>query len=318
MEKTAHSEGRGGGLLRVLLQVVLTVSVTWFLLDRLGPDLDRLADLDVALGPVRWGSAAIASCLLLSGFLLSGLLWRGMVIEMGGAPIGRFVAIRIFLVANLGRYVPGKVLQLVGLTALAARHGVAPGIAAAAAVTGHLLSLLGATTVGLLALFLGGPEMQRWGVIGLGVVLIALIAGSLPGASDRLARLYSKLRPERSRETIRFPGKGSFVARWTLLFAFAWVVFACAFWLFVSSLVGPRPLLAVGPAFAAAYVGGYVALFAPAGLGVRESLLATFLVTVVSPEQALAIAVAARLWTTVVEVAPAAALAPRALLSEGR
>jgi hypothetical protein len=65
----------------------------------------------------------------------------------------------------------------------------------------------------------------------------------------------------------------------------------------------------VGPAFAAAYVAGYVAVFAPAGLGIREVSLVAFLAPVLAPEPAAALAVVARLWTTGVELLPAALLA---------
>jgi hypothetical protein len=63
----------------------------------------------------------------------------------------------------------------------------------------------------------------------------------------------------------------------------------------------------VGPAFAAAYVLGYLALFAPAGLGVREGFLVAFLTPTLGAGGAALAAVTSRVWTTVVEVIPAAA-----------
>jgi uncharacterized membrane protein YbhN (UPF0104 family) len=92
-----------------------------------------------------------------------------------------------------------------------------------------------------------------------------------------------------------------------------WGLYATAFWLLYMGLVGFQPFLYVAPAFAAAYVGGYIVLFAPAGLGVREVLLGAFLAPVLAAEPALALAVVARLWTTVVEVLPAAVMAPGVL-----
>lgn len=62
----------------------------------------------------------------------------------------------------------------------------------------------------------------------------------------------------------------------------------------------------IGPAFAAAYVVGYLAVFAPAGAGIREGFLVLLLQPSMSAEAALVVALAARVWTTTVELVPAA------------
>jgi uncharacterized membrane protein YbhN (UPF0104 family) len=59
-------------------------------------------------------------------------------------------------------------------------------------------------------------------------------------------------------------------------------------------------------AFAAAYLLGYVAIFAPAGLGVREGFLVAFLGPALGPGPAVALATAQRVWMTAVEVLGAA------------
>ena len=61
----------------------------------------------------------------------------------------------------------------------------------------------------------------------------------------------------------------------------------------------------VGPAFAAAYVLGYLALFAPAGAGIREGFLVVLLQPVMVQEVGVVFAVIARLWTTTFELIPA-------------
>lgn len=60
--------------------------------------------------------------------------------------------------------------------------------------------------------------------------------------------------------------------------------------------------------FPTAYLLGYIAFFAPAGLGVREGSLIFFLTPLAGP-MATVLAVLARLWTTVVELVPALLLA---------
>jgi uncharacterized membrane protein YbhN (UPF0104 family) len=93
------------------------------------------------------------------------------------------------------------------------------------------------------------------------------------------------------------------------------VVYAVAFWVLVAGLGLDAAFLATASAFAAAYVLGYVMVFAPAGLGVREGFLIALLSPQLGAGPAGAVAVIARLWTTVVEIVPAAAFWTRGLAS---
>ena len=60
-------------------------------------------------------------------------------------------------------------------------------------------------------------------------------------------------------------------------------------------------------AFAAAYFAGYVAVFAPAGIGIRESSLAGLLTPVLGLQASLVLAALQRVWITAAELLGAAA-----------
>jgi hypothetical protein len=53
---------------------------------------------------------------------------------------------------------------------------------------------------------------------------------------------------------------------------------------------------------AASYLGGYLAIFAPAGAGVREGVMGLLLTQVAPPPAAIVIAVASRIWFTATEL----------------
>ena len=312
----ARPAPRRGRALRRLLEIAATVLVTIFIFRRVGIDVEALAALD----PGRWSPDPLAltgSVVALAvGYAVSASLWGKMVRELGGPTLPVRITVPLFLVANVGRYVPGKVLQIAGLTWLARGRGVPGPVAAGAAVLGQGVALLGATLIGLAAFFSPALEgtYRIWGWLGLAALGIFLLLTALPAPARALERGWFRLagtpgdRPALSR---------AFGLRWTTLYALNWSIYALAFWLLFLGLEGWAPFLYVGPAFAAAYVGGYLAIFAPAGRGVREGLLAAFLAPVLRPEAALAVAVAARIWTTAVEVIPAAALAPRVLAGAG-
>lgn len=288
---------------------MLTVVVTTFVLRRLGFTVDELAALDLGRWQPNGMLLAASAAVLASGYALSGWLWARMVREMGGPQLGAWTAVRIYMVANLGRYVPGKVLQIAGLAWLSRREGVPAGTAMAAAVVGHGVALLGATSIGLVAFFGPDPRYRAMGWIGVALAAFFVIATSIPASAGLLERLWRGLAGRAGEESPPSVARAGFGLRWTAWYALNWGVYAAAFWLFFMGLEGSASFWRVGPAFAAAYLVGYLVLFAPAGVGIRESALVVFLLPVLPRDAALALAVATRLWTTVVEVVPAGVMA---------
>jgi uncharacterized membrane protein YbhN (UPF0104 family) len=287
----------------LLGQLALTVLVTWFIMDRVGLSLAHVRELD----PSEWrpdlALLAGACLLLLAAYFLSAALWGRVVEDLGGPPIPVWASVRMFMVANLGRYLPGKLWQIAGLAMLARRRGVPASAATGGAVLGQGISLVAATLVGVGALVVGPPEIRRWGLPGAGVVAAAAAFGLLPGVFRRVSAAWFKL--ARQEEP---PALGSVHAlRWLSLYVANWSLYAFSFWLLVASFGYRGGVVAVGSAFAAAYVLGYIMLFAPAGVGVREGFLIAFLTPLFGAGPSAALALIARLWATAVELVPAAA-----------
>jgi len=90
--------------------------------------------------------------------------------------------------------------------------------------------------------------------------------------------------------------------------ALSWLFYGIAFQLFVRGLLGHAPgemslYIAV---YTAAYILGFISPIAPAGLGVREFTLAAFMTQLglANEADAALVAIAARLWLTIVELVP--------------
>jgi hypothetical protein len=287
------------------LQLGLTVLVTWLILDRVGLGLGELASVERD----RWIPdpflATASSLLLLLGYLVSAALWGRVVRDLGGPAVPIRACVEIFMIANLGRYIPGKVWQIAGLAVLARGRGVAPATAAAAGVLGQGLALVAASAIGLGA-FLAAPEPYRtWGIVGAVLVPVCVAVASVPAVFRRVTGAWFRL----TRTEPPHAGLGSARALgWLALYALNWAVFVLAFWVLARSLDLRGGLVPVASAFAASYVLGYAMIFAPAGLGPREGFLIAFLTPHVGAASAGVLAVVARLWTTLVELVPAGAL----------
>ena len=287
--------------------------MTWFIVDRVGLDWTEFQDLDPAAWQPNLLLLGAACALLLIAMFMNAVLWARVVADLGGARIPPIEAIQLFMIANLGRYVPGKVWQIAGLAALARGKGVGPVTATGAAVLGQGLSLLAATAVGLGALLTGPERLRPWGLFAAGVLVLVTIVIATPTSFRWGARLWFRVaRAETPQQLDSVHG-----LQWLALYALNWVLLALSFWVLVVSFGVSAGIVPAASAFAAAYVIGYLFIPAPAGVGVREGFLVAFLTPHVGVGPAGALAVIARVWTTVVELVPAAVFWVRHVAANG-
>lgn len=293
---------------RVLLrtvQVLLTVAVTIFLFRSLRVSWADLAGLD----PSRWVPRplplATSMLLVLAVYLYLVGLWAGLAQQLGAGHLPFAAAVRVFFIANLGKYIPGKVWQVAGLGYLAAREGLVPGRALFAAVLNQAFSLCAGVTVGSLYLAFSTTVPRGTWLAALGAVVVIL--GAL-GSRHVHSRVISALaRRGMIDPGWTIPSPRRFALGWFALHIVAWLGYGLAFCLLWAAF---RPLprgvevLMAASAFPTAYVLGFLAFFAPAGVGVREGALVALTAPLLGRADATALAVIARVWLTVLELVP--------------
>lgn len=286
--------------------------VTWYIMTRAGLSLTELRQLEPDVFRLQVGVFVLSCALLFVGYASTALIWALIVRDLGGPRLAYRDAVRLFMIGNLGRYIPGKVWQIMALAALARRHGVSAPTATAAAILGQGTGLSAAMAVGLGAAWhYGADTAWRWAVPT--VLLGGTLLGLFPPVFHAVTRLWFRVaKSPRPKSLSSVHG-----ARWVLLSLGSWIVYATAFWLFARGLGLNLDFVAGTSGFAAAYVLGYLMVFAPAGIGVREGFLVALLASSIGVGAATALAAAARLWTTVVEVIPAAAFWTRHLATDG-
>ena len=230
--------------------------------------------------------------------------WRRVVLSMGER-LPFATAARIWFLASLGKYVPGKVWALAGAAVLAKRAGVEPSAAVAGAVVLQLLALAsGAAVVALTA-------RDAFQSVGQGAepVLAAVILLSILGVAaltsqsllDRVGRLLPSSWP-RLRAIRPVVLASAFLAN-----AAAWAAYGVALLMLARGLLPDAGLTlaqSIG-VFTCSYLVGFLALFAPAGLGPRESVFLLMLAGEIGLKPAAALALASRLLLTGTELLPA-------------
>jgi uncharacterized membrane protein YbhN (UPF0104 family) len=245
-----------------------------------------------------------AVLLVLANYAILIQAWRVMLAGWQQT-LPFFASVRIWAVSGLGKYVPGKVWAVAGMAVMAQRGGVAAWAATASAVVLQALSVgTGAAVVGLA----GSARLQAeapWARVALISLMVASAAGLAlllwPPFTRRLLQLLRvSAPPERS------PGAHA-VAVGLLVNLLAWSGYGASLWLLAHGLLDVPALslrVAIG-AFAASYVAGLLALFAPGGIGVRELVFLLMLDGVVGPGIAAALAIASRLLLTLTEIGTA-------------
>jgi uncharacterized membrane protein YbhN (UPF0104 family) len=250
---------------------------------------------------IHWEWIALATVLVLLSYLLLIEGWR-RVLGAWDSHLPFSQAARIWFVSNLGKYVPGNIWSLTAMGVMARDRGVSGLAAAGSSVIMQTVSLATGTAIVMVtgAKLLGQPVLVGASVL----VLIAILLSAprfLPPFAAWLSGLIGK--------DIAPPAVPA-VSIWTAAVASAlsWLFYGVAFQLFVRGVLGVSPgeISSYIAVYTAAYILGFISPIAPAGLGVREFTLAAFMTQLglANEADAALVAIAARLWLTIVELVP--------------
>jgi uncharacterized membrane protein YbhN (UPF0104 family) len=268
----------------------------------------------------RWGLVVLSSVYVLAAYAVLIESWRRLLAGWS-VRLSFFEASTLWLVSSLARYLPGAGLQLGALGVLARQRGVSGVAAASAALLNTLLNVL--TGVALVVLLGGRSILAASGrepsptILGLAIAATAAAVLALPAGLPRLARLVARLTGRTvDLDRVSFPlVLGAAAAN-----AGAWLLYGVAFRTLSAALFGPPTgaVTAYVAVYTASYLWGLFAFAVPAGLGAQEFALSLLMPPLVALPlaQTAVLTVAARLWRTVIETAPAALLLVAARVRE--
>jgi glycosyltransferase 2 family protein len=280
-------------------QLVVGVAILWFAGSSLVRDWNqlRVQPLEWRLEPV-WLLASALTVWAMYALLIAS--WW-MMLRAWGQRLDGWTAARIWIVSSLGKYLPGKVWAIAGMALMAREAGVAPWAATGSAVVLQMLAIgTGAAVVGLT-----GARVLETARPGSGAALVILVVAAVVGVMlllwpPVLKRMLRLMAPEAGERAVPAAGPLAFGVAANLL---AWTGYGIALWLLARGLLPSadlRPLPAIA-VFTASYLAGFLALVAPAGLGVREGLFILMLQGPLGIGTATALALASRVLLTITE-----------------
>ena len=253
-----------------------------------------------ALGQMHWYAMAGSVAAAMAGAGCMMLAWRALLADLG-SPLPAAETARITFVGQLGKYVPGAVWSFAAHVELGHDHDVPRRRGAASVV----MALGVAVAVGLVIAAVGLPLASAaaarhylWALAVLPVLLVCMWPPVLGWLTDWVL-VVLRQQPLERRPTWR----GLAVATgWTVL---GWLMLGVQVWVLLASMTGRGAgvlLLAVG-GYALACSAGLVLVVFPNGIGPRELVLIAALAPVMHRPAALALALLARVATTISDLA---------------
>lgn len=277
------------------------VAVAFFVIAAVGL-LALPVDWALLLKTTRWGLVVVSLLVLALGQAIRGMMgWasgRSFAFEL--RPRASYV---YWHLSQVAKYVPGGFWLVPARAVLYADHGM-PATVATAAVLWEITTVL---MTGIAVALLGGAGFL---IEGQALILLAL-ALPLVGAALWSRTVWSLF----ARRGVKGAGliaealSGSWRTRVrviglpTLIAVTSWLLIGAAFHILLLSVdpsVGLSWFESAGR-YVAAWVAGFLVVFAPAGLGVREATLTLALTPVLGGATALAFSLGSRIWWAIVE-----------------
>ena len=257
-------------------------------------------ELSEGLSRVTTAELSAALCLSLGYLFCAGKSWHAVLSGLG-SEMTTHATLRIFFVSQIGKYLPGGIFSFAAAAEMSHDTGMARRYTVSTLIITLVLSVATGAALALALLPLAAPQalVSRWWTVLIALTVIAALHPAL------LQRILSKAHVQTDR---RLSGPSiSMASAWAIA---GWSMIGLQVSVLAAAIGAPMTLhtaaVAVG-GFALAWVAGFIVLIAPAGFGPREATLTLVLATILSPAEALMVALLSRVIVTAAELVAAGA-----------
>jgi hypothetical protein len=231
---------------------------------------------------------------------MNSVIWF-FITKQNNCNICFFETIKVKIYSDLGKYIPGKVFAYGILFYSYDQKGISKKSIAVCSFQELVAGTLAAIIIALVSIYFADIEiLNRYRIIFIGLAFACLIMihpGILKFISNKLLKLLKK-------EPVTSTSSYLQILLVFVMHFINWLIFGFAFYFFIGSFYpfSFENYFFITGAFSIAGLIGFIAVFAPAGLGVREGVL-VFILSLIFPSAIAAIiSLISRLWMTVCEL----------------
>lgn len=283
-------------------QVIIILLIFYFLIKSLVANWTQVKDFDWRF---NYPLLILSFMLQIAALFWLVQIWR-WILRHTGSSVSYFKLFKVWFFANLGRYLPGKVWQFLGMIYMLEKRGVPKRNSFSTAILAQSFSVISGLFISVIFLgaslysqfFSKNPALVIAGVI-FGLAILVLVC--YPKVLERTLNLGLKIL---KKEKISLDLTSKDVIIYVLCYSVSWLLFGLAFLIFVKSMAQASFTMypSLTGAFAFSVNIGFLALFVPGGIGVREGILVLLLSSLFPLPVATLISLLARLWVTVAEL----------------
>jgi glycosyltransferase 2 family protein len=246
------------------------------------------------------GFLLLSVLIYLLHLLCNALIWHVITMQNHCA-INIFEAIKLRVYSDFGKYIPGKVFTYGILLFSYEKHKVPKKTIAACSIQEFIISMLAAVVLSFFSIFISDIQgIEHYKFIFLILALACLLIVYAPLLQFVMNVFFRIFKKEKIVLTTSF-GK---IILTLFLFLNSWLIFGWSFYFFINSFYS-LPVtyyFFITGAFAIAGIIGFVSVFAPAGLGVREGVMIFTLSFALTAAISSLISLLSRIWMTLCEI----------------
>ena len=246
----------------------------------------------------------LAFALGVAGLACNLMVWREMLADLG-ARLSVAEAWRIYFIGGLSKYVPGSIWPVLAQAELGADRGILRSRSALSVILCYaVMTCSGAVVAAITLPFANaGSVAQYFWILFLIPAGLAVLS---PPVLNRLLRLVLRLAHQPAGQaSVSYRGLARTMA-WAMV---GWAINGLEIYVLMRHLAGDRQgtlLVSVG-AYSLSWAIGFLAVFAPAGAGVREAVMIAVLHTQTTGAIALTVALVSRAISVVADTLTGAA-----------
>ena len=241
---------------------------------------------------------SVSLLLIVLNFILLIQIWRIILVKLGYS-LGFKKSFKIWFYSNMGKYLPGKVWAVLGMVYMCEKEGIPHATSFTSAILYQALNIISGMV--LVVIISGTGLVKNISKFAYLPLILVLVIFAYPPIMEKAINVLLKLlKKEPIKVGLSFGSNLVLI----LFLMISWFIYGIGFNVLINSLsvhsFNSWPhMISI---FVFSYIIGFLSIFVPGGLGVREGILISYLLAYFPLPIATIIALFSRLWMTVAEV----------------
>jgi len=278
-----------------IVSITIILIIFYFLITTLISNWQKIPFAELRFGPF---SLLLSFVFLFIYFLMLTLGWKNIIKELG--EIIRFPkAFWIISTSQIAKYVPGGIWYTLGRVYLCRTERIRGEIIVLSVILETCILMLTNLVLFLISLIFSKDTAMLHPLLSMAFIVVLLII-LYPPLLNWLVNIALKIL---RRPLIKLEIKYLHMLKLSIYFFGVWLAQIIGFFLLINSIypISASQIYSLAAAYTLSWIAGFIVLFAPGGLGVREGMMSLLLSSQLPLPLAIAMSFIARVWIIVFE-----------------